>query len=61
MNPNDNDEERLIRIEHMLEQLQKDAIKHVAAKVIEAVIEATPSLVSAAPTPAPPPATARKN
>ena len=49
MNLRDNDEERLCRIERILEQLQKDsaAFKHVAAKVIEAVVEAAPSLSQA--------------
>lgn len=59
MNPQDNDEERLIRIERMLEQLQKDSatMKHVAAKVMEAVVEAAPALAATPP----PRATARKN
>jgi hypothetical protein len=52
VNPNDNDEERLIRIERILEQLQKDSatFKHVAAKVIEAVVEASPALAATPPT-----------
>jgi hypothetical protein len=59
VNPNDNDEERLIRIEHILEQLQKDsaAMKHVAAKVIEAIVEAAPALATTPPPRVP----ARKN
>jgi hypothetical protein len=53
MNPNDNDEERLIRIEHMLELLQKDSAvaKRIAAKVIDAIVEAAPAEAAATPPP----------
>jgi hypothetical protein len=42
----DHEEERLARIEHMLEQLRKDptARQGVTAKVIEAVIEVSPAM-----------------